>query len=77
MSARSVGIGNAAAAASVLACSSSLRLYNGTSYGGTILYLTHAGAIHNLSNYGFDNATSSYRVGGCAAGFYSDWDWPG
>ena len=69
--ARSVGVAKTAAAAGGLTCSSSLRLYNGTSYTSTILYLNTRGVIHNLSNFGFDNATSSYRVGACAAGFYS------
>jgi hypothetical protein len=69
--ARSAGVANAAAAAAALTCSSSLRLYDGNSYTGTILYLNTRGVIHNLSNFGFDNATSSYKVGACAAGFYS------
>ena len=33
--------------------------------------LTTRGTIHNLADYGFDNATSSYRVGGCPAVFFS------
>jgi hypothetical protein len=52
-------------------CSSSLRLYNGTSYGGTVLTLTTRQQILNLSGYGFDNLTSSYKVGACSASFNS------
>jgi hypothetical protein len=52
------------------ACSSSLRLYRSTSYGGAVLQLTTRGSYINLSGYGFDNDTSSYKVGACSAGFY-------
>jgi hypothetical protein len=52
------------------ACSSSLRLYRSTSYGGSVLQLTTRNAYINLSGYGFNNDTSSYRVGACSAGFY-------
>jgi hypothetical protein len=52
------------------ACSSSLRLYRSTSYGGAVLQLTTRNTYINLSGYGFDNDTSSYKVGACSAGFY-------
>jgi len=48
-------------------CSSSLRLYDGTSYTGQILYLSTRSLWINLSGYGFDNLTSSYRIGACGA----------
>lgn len=48
-------------------CSSSLRLYDGTSYAGQVLYLSTRGLVLNLSSYGFDNRTSSRRNGACAA----------
>ena len=51
-------------------CSSSLRLYRSTSFGGSVLFLTAQGVMFNLSTYGFDNDTSSYRVGACDASFY-------
>ncbi len=51
-------------------CSSSLRLYRSTSYGGAVLQLTTRGTYINLSGYGFDNDTSSYKVGACSSGFY-------
>jgi hypothetical protein len=52
-------------------CSTSLRLYDGTSYAGTVLYLSTRGLVLNLSNYGFDNKTSSRRNGACAATLFS------
>lgn len=58
----------------VLACSSPLRLYDGTSFGGVVLTLTTTGTLLNLSTFGFDNRTSSYRVGACNARFF---DTPG
>ncbi len=51
-------------------CASSLRLYRSTSYGGAVLQLTTRGSHINLSGYGFDNDTSSYKIGACSAGFY-------
>lgn len=52
------------------ACSTSLRLYRSTSFGGGVLQLTSQYAYINLSAYGFDNDTSSYRVGACSSYFY-------
>lgn len=52
-------------------CGSTLRLYDGTSYGGTVLSLSTRNVTHNLSTYGFDNMTSSYKVGACDSDFYS------
>ncbi len=62
------GVGDVSIAA---ACSSSLRLYDGTSYGGNTVNFTTRGALISLSSYGFDNLTSSYKVGACAATLYS------
>lgn len=53
------------------ACSTSLRLYDGTTYTGTVLNLSTRATVLNLSVYGFDNLTSSYKVGGCDSDFYS------
>jgi hypothetical protein len=69
--ARSIGVTRDAAALSSVTCSSSLRMYDGTSYTGGILYLNTRGVSHNLSNFGFDNVTSSYKVGACSASFFS------
>lgn len=53
-------------------CSTSLRLYSGASYTGATYLLTVRGVITNLSVSGFDNVTSSYKVGACAAEFWAD-----
>lgn len=50
-------------------CSSSLRLYKNTSYSGTTLYLTSRGYWLNLSGFGFNQTTSSYKVGACSSIF--------
>jgi hypothetical protein len=64
--------GRSGLGAMVLAnCSSSLRLYDGGGYTGSVLYLTTRQVVLNLSSYGFDNVASSYRVGACATTFYS------
>lgn len=44
-----------------------LRLYRETGYGGGVLELTTRGVTHNLSAAGFNNDTSSYRVGSCSS----------
>ncbi len=51
-------------------CDSYLRLYTGSSYTGSVLALTTRAWVLNLSDYGFNNVTSSYKVGGCASTFY-------
>lgn len=52
-------------------CGSSLRLYDGTSFGGQVISFTTTGSLISLATYGFDNKTSSYKVGACAANLYS------
>jgi hypothetical protein len=51
-------------------CSSSVRLYRGAGFTLTVLALTTRQTVLNLSNYGFDNDTSSYKIGACSAGLY-------
>ncbi len=51
-------------------CGSYLRLYTGSNYSGSVLALTSQYVYLNLSNYGFNNVTSSYRVGGCSSYFF-------
>lgn len=46
-------------------CSSSLRLYDYNWYGGRRLSFWDRGFWQNLSDYGFEDRTSSYIVGGC------------
>lgn len=53
-----------------LVCASTLRLYSGISYTGSVLALSTQGAVINLSTYGFSNATTSYKVGACSSIFY-------
>ncbi|MEP7114467.1 MAG: hypothetical protein ABI862_14470 [Ilumatobacteraceae bacterium] len=52
-------------------CSTSVRLYDGTSFGGTVVNISTTGALVSLSTVGFDNLTSSYKIGACAAKLYS------
>jgi hypothetical protein len=47
-------------------CSTALRLYDGTYQTGSVLSIAVRGQWINLGTYGFDNRTSSYRVGACA-----------
>lgn len=50
-------------------CSGYLRLYDGTSYTGQVLYLRDRAQWINLSTYGFNQKTSSYKVGPCSSIF--------
>lgn len=51
-------------------CASSLRLYRSTAFGGAVLQLSTRSVYINLSSYGFDNDTSSFKVGACDSYFY-------
>lgn len=53
----------------LLACGTPLQLYDLPGYGLPRLTLGGTGSWVNLSWYGFDNRTSSYRVGLCDAIF--------
>jgi hypothetical protein len=50
-------------------CSTALRLYDGTSFTGLVTSISTTGSSVALSNFGFANRTSSYRVGACSATF--------
>jgi hypothetical protein len=50
-------------------CSSSVRLYDGTSYSGSVLYLYQRSSWINLTNHGWSNRTSSFKVGACSSYF--------
>jgi hypothetical protein len=63
MQAREAEVAPALAASA--SCGAPLRLYANTGYGGRELDLYDRGYWQNLSDYGFDGATSSYRVGSC------------
>ena len=63
--------GFAGAAPSAFAtCSSSVYLYSGTNYTGSVLGFTSRFTLYNLSSYGFDNVLSSYKIGACSSTFY-------
>jgi len=50
-------------------CASSLKLYDGLSYSGATLYLYQRTTWFNLSDYGWANRTSSFKVGACLSYF--------
>jgi len=61
--------GFAGPSAASSSCASSLRLFDGTNYSGASLNLTTRGTWLNLSSYGFDQRTSSFKVGACDSKF--------
>ena len=54
-------------------CSSYLKLYDGYWYSGSSLWMSFRGVWQNLSNFGFNQRTSSYKVGGCST-YLADWN---
>ncbi|MFM2070264.1 MAG: hypothetical protein RLZZ623_527 [Actinomycetota bacterium] len=56
--------------AALSTCASSVRLYSGTSYTGSVLQVATRLTFVSLSTFGFDNLTSSYKVGACSSSFY-------
>ena len=64
-------LASVAPAVALSLCSTALRLYDGTSFSGSVLSITSRGALVSLSGLGFDNVTSSYKVGACGAHLYS------
>lgn len=68
------GQSNTLLASSSSTCPSALKLYDGLSYTGSVLYLYKRTIWINLSDYGWSNRTSSYKVGACSSYFadYSD-----
>jgi len=61
-----LSFGGAAAAST---CSGYVRLYDGTGYGTPVLYLAGRFQWINLSPFGWDQRTSSYKIGPCSAYF--------
>jgi len=51
-------------------CSSTVRLFDGTSYTGLTISLNIRSTNINLSAYSFDNVTSSYKIGACDSEFF-------
>ncbi len=60
------------AARLLLTCSTTLRLYRSSNYAGGVLAMSTRQVVMNLSAYGFDNDTSSYRTGACSATFWEN-----
>ena len=61
--------GTGGSARSGSACSSFVRLYDGAFYTGTSLWLSTRSTWLNLSTFGFDQRTSSFKIGACSAYF--------
>jgi hypothetical protein len=57
----------ASTASMSVSCSSPLRLYEHTWYGGRELSFWDPGFWQNLGDYGFNDRTSSYKIGACYA----------
>lgn len=54
-------------AAAAVSCGSSLRLYSGISYTGSVLAIVNRYTVINLASLGYSNVTTSFKVGACAA----------
>ncbi len=61
--------GGSRAEAASSSCSSYVRLYDGMSYTGSSLWLSTRWSWINLSTYGFNQRTSSFKIGACSAYF--------
>lgn len=57
-------------------CEAPLRLFDYNFYGGRYLSFWDRGYWQNLRDYGFDNRTSSYTVGGCSV-YLAEYAWGG
>jgi hypothetical protein len=57
--------------AAAAACSTTLKLYTGTSYGGSVYVFNTRQQVINLPA-GIDNAASSYKIGACSASLYEN-----
>lgn len=55
-------------------CSGSMRLYDGVSYTGQVLYIRNRLSWINLSPYGFSNKASSFKIGPCSS-YLADYTW--
>lgn len=63
--------GSEAQGARALSCSSSIRLYRNSYYGGSVLYVSQRHTWITLSWFGWDNSVSSYKVYACSSVFRS------
>ncbi len=64
------GLRSFAPHAALTTCSSAIGLYDNTSWGTPVVFVTTRFVYTNLSSLGFDNRTSSYAIGACSATFY-------
>ncbi|MCU1365677.1 MAG: hypothetical protein JWN39_1316 [Ilumatobacteraceae bacterium] len=54
----------------MVACASSVRLYDGTSFSGTSVAFSSRNTLFNLASYSFAGKTSSFAIGACNAQLY-------
>ncbi|MDE0607367.1 MAG: hypothetical protein OXH78_09460 [Acidimicrobiaceae bacterium] len=66
---QAAGFQHGASAASGANCSGYLKLYDGTSYTGSALWLRGRLQWFNLASFNFDQKTSSFKIGPCSAYF--------
>ena len=66
---QATGLKHGASAANSANCSGYLKLYDGTSYTGSALWLRGRLQWFNLASFNFDQKTSSFKVGPCSAYF--------
>lgn len=57
-------------AAAMSTCSSDLRLYRDANWAGPVLSVSTRQVVVNLVGYGFNDVTSSFKVGACDARLY-------
>lgn len=70
----SAGLGEGFARANgfrAYSCSTSARLYKGSFYSYSLLYISSRHTWINMSWFGFDNTVSSYKIGACSMVFRS------
>lgn len=67
LSRREADLQSSAVTAAAYSCSSPLRLYEHSWYGGRQLSFWDPGYWQNLGDYGFNDRLSSYKIGSCYA----------
>jgi len=65
----STAVGGGGPEAAGTSCSGYLRLYDGTSYTGAVLYLRGRYQWFDLASFNFNQRTSSFKIGPCSAYF--------
>ena len=72
----SIGSTGSTTASSSSGCGSFLKLYDGAWYNGQTIWFSTRLSWLNLSSYGFNQKTSSFRIGSCSA-YFADYSWGG